>query len=110
MKKSAIAVLAILAVAVSHATLVSVTLAENIEQHIETIAIQTMTISDEQFLKGDASGRPTIISGTLKDTFRSLFFCTVQVELRRMPPYGRGYLRRWVYLPLQLIHLLDAGS
>jgi len=55
MKKSAIAVLAILAVAVSHATLVSVTLADNIEQHIETIAIQTMTISDEQFLKGDAS-------------------------------------------------------
>src|SRR5690349_8300340 len=66
MKKLAIAVLAILAVAVAQATLVSVTLAENIEQHTETITIQTVTISDEQFLKGDPSGRPTIISGTLK--------------------------------------------
>ena len=66
MKKLAIAVLAILAVAVAQATLVSVTLAENIEQHTETITIQTVTISDEQFLKGDPSGRPTTISGTLK--------------------------------------------
>src|SRR6202008_1718185 len=33
---------------------------------IETIPIQTLTISDEQFLKGDAAGRSTSISGTLK--------------------------------------------
>jgi dienelactone hydrolase len=32
----------------------------------ETILIQTLTISDEQFLKGDSFGRPTIISGTLR--------------------------------------------
>jgi dienelactone hydrolase len=34
--------------------------------HGETILIQTLTISDEQFLKGDSFGRPTIISGTLR--------------------------------------------
>jgi len=32
----------------------------------ETILIQTLTISDEQFLKGDSLGRPTLISGTLR--------------------------------------------
>jgi len=66
MKKSAIGVLATLAVAIAHAALVSKTLSENIAPHIETIPIQTLTISDEQFLKGDASGSPTTISGTLK--------------------------------------------
>jgi hypothetical protein len=33
---------------------------------IEAIPIQTLTISDEQFLKGDAYGRPTTIAGTLR--------------------------------------------
>ena len=32
----------------------------------EAIPIETLTISDEQFLKGDAYGRPTIIAGTLR--------------------------------------------
>jgi dienelactone hydrolase len=66
MKKSAIGALATLAVAIAHAALVPRTVAENIGPRIETITIQTLTISDEQFLKGDASGRPTTISGTLK--------------------------------------------
>src|SRR5437588_971713 len=66
MKKSAIGVLATLAVAIAHAALVPKALAENIDRQIETITIQTLTISDEQFLKGDASGRPTTIAGTLK--------------------------------------------
>ena len=66
MKKSTIGVLATLAVAIAHAALVPKTLSENIAPHIETIPIQTLTISDEQFLKGDASGSPTTISGTLK--------------------------------------------
>ncbi|MFZ0238981.1 MAG: hypothetical protein WAL37_16760, partial [Xanthobacteraceae bacterium] len=42
----------------AHAALVPKTLSENIAPHIETIPIQTLTISDEQFLKGDASGSP----------------------------------------------------
>jgi dienelactone hydrolase len=33
---------------------------------MEAIPIETLTISDEQFLKGDAYGRPTIIAGTLR--------------------------------------------
>jgi dienelactone hydrolase len=66
MRKSAIGILATLAVAITHAALVPKALSENIDPRIETISIQTLTISDEQFLKGDASGRPTTISGTLK--------------------------------------------
>jgi dienelactone hydrolase len=33
---------------------------------IEAIPIQTLTITDEQFLKGDAYGRPTTIAGVLR--------------------------------------------
>src|SRR6202048_1997893 len=33
---------------------------------IEAIPIQTLTISDEQFLKGDAYGKPTTIAGVLR--------------------------------------------
>src|SRR5215467_12637167 len=33
---------------------------------IEAIPIQTLTISDEPFLKGDAYGRPTTIAGVLR--------------------------------------------
>ena len=66
MKKSVISVLATLAVAISHAALAPNAISEIIAPHIETISIQTLTISDEQFLTGDASGWPTIISGILK--------------------------------------------
>jgi dienelactone hydrolase len=46
-------------------------LAANVLSHIfgergETIPIQTLTLSDEQFLKGDSSGKPTTIYGTLR--------------------------------------------
>jgi dienelactone hydrolase len=40
--------------------------AKNIAGRIEAIPIQTLTISDEQFLKGDAYGRPTTIAGVLR--------------------------------------------
>jgi dienelactone hydrolase len=66
MKKLVVGVLATLAVAIAQSALVTKTFSEEIASHIETIPIQTLTISDEQFLKGDASGRPTTISGTLK--------------------------------------------
>ena len=66
MKKLAVGVLATLAVAIAQAALVTKTFSEEIAPHIETIQIQTLTISDEQFLKGDASGRPTTISGILR--------------------------------------------
>jgi dienelactone hydrolase len=66
MKKSAIDAVATLAIAIAYAALAPKTYSENIDPHIETITIQTLTLSDEQFLKGDTSGRPTTISGTLK--------------------------------------------
>jgi hypothetical protein len=62
MKKFAVSVLATLAIAAQPA-LVTRTLSKDIAPHIETIPIQTLTISDEQFLKRDASGRATTISG-----------------------------------------------
>jgi len=66
MKRLVVGVLATVAVAIAQAALVTKTFSEDIAPRIETIPIQTLTISDEQFLTGDASGRPTIISGTLK--------------------------------------------
>jgi dienelactone hydrolase len=65
MKKLAVGVLATLAVAIAQAALVTKAFSEDIAPNSETIPIQTLTISDEQFLKGDASGRPTTISGIL---------------------------------------------
>lgn len=41
-------------------------LSKDTPARIEAIPIQTLTISDEQFLKGDAYGRPTTIAGVLR--------------------------------------------
>jgi dienelactone hydrolase len=65
MKKLAISVFASLAIAAQPA-LLSKVFSKDIAPLIETIPIQTLTISDEQFLKGDAAGKSTSISGTLK--------------------------------------------
>jgi dienelactone hydrolase len=40
--------------------------AKTVAARVEAIPIETLTISDEQFLKGDAYGKPTIIAGTLR--------------------------------------------
>jgi dienelactone hydrolase len=66
MTKPTVSVLAILAVAIAQGALVTQSFSEDIASQVETIPIQTLTISDEQFLKGDASGTPAIISGKLK--------------------------------------------
>jgi len=66
MKKLAVGVLTALAVAIAQAALATKTFSEDLAPHVETIPIQSLTISDEQFLKGDASGRPTTISGILR--------------------------------------------
>src|SRR5262245_53010813 len=39
---------------------------KDIAARIEAIPIQTLTRSDEQFLKGDAYGKPTTIAGVLR--------------------------------------------
>jgi dienelactone hydrolase len=59
-------VLAAFAVAGAPSALAANVLSHDIGGRIETIPIQTLTISDEQFLKGDPSGKPTTISGTLR--------------------------------------------
>jgi dienelactone hydrolase len=41
-------------------------LPRDVAARIEAIPVQTLTISDEQFLKGDAYGRPTTIAGVLR--------------------------------------------
>jgi hypothetical protein len=41
-------------------------LSRDIAARVEAIPIQTLTISDEQFLTGDASGKPTMIAGVLR--------------------------------------------
>jgi hypothetical protein len=50
---------------------------------IEVIPVQTLTISDEQFLKGDAYGRPTTIAGMLRIAQGSGRLPAAQVALMR---------------------------
>jgi dienelactone hydrolase len=41
-------------------------LSKDIAARVEAIPVQTLTISDEQFLKGDAYGRPATIAGVMR--------------------------------------------
>jgi fermentation-respiration switch protein FrsA (DUF1100 family) len=66
MKKLVIGTLTTLAMAIVQSTVVARMLPKDIAARIEAIPIQTLTISDQQFLKGDASGTPTTIAGTLR--------------------------------------------
>src|ERR1700730_11885778 len=66
MKQLVTNVLAALAVAVAQPSAAEDALSKNIAARVEAIPIQTLTISDEQFLKGDAYGRPTTIAGALR--------------------------------------------
>jgi dienelactone hydrolase len=59
-------VLAVLAIANAQTALAANILSSGTGAHSETILIQTLTISDEQFLKGESFGMPAIISGTLR--------------------------------------------
>jgi dienelactone hydrolase len=55
-----------LAIFVARPAIAADALSKDIAARIEAIPIQTLTISDEQFLKGDAYGRPTTIAGVLR--------------------------------------------
>lgn len=55
-----------LAVAVAQPADAADPLSKDMPARIEAIPIQTLTLSDEQFLKGDAYGRPTTIAGVLR--------------------------------------------
>jgi hypothetical protein len=58
--------LAGIAISFAQSAIAADTLAKDIAARIEAIPIQTLTISDGQFLKGDAYGRPTTIAGVLR--------------------------------------------
>jgi dienelactone hydrolase len=66
MKKLAISVLATFAIFIAQSVVIANTLSKDIAERIEAIPIQTLTISDQQFLNGDASGKPTTIAGVLR--------------------------------------------
>ena len=55
-----------LAMGIAHSAIAADAPASIFTVRTEAIPIETLTISDEQFLKGDAYGRPTIIAGTLR--------------------------------------------
>ena len=55
-----------LAIALAQSAVAADTASKDIAARIEAIPIQTLTISDEQFLKGDAYGKPTTIAGVLR--------------------------------------------
>ena len=66
MKKLAIGIIVTLAIATAQPVALGNNLPKDIAERIEAIPIQTLTISDQQFLNGDASGRPTTIAGVLR--------------------------------------------
>src|SRR6201987_3862397 len=66
MKRLAISVLTVFAIAIAQSVVVANTLSKDIAWWIEAIPIQTLTISDQQFLNGEAAGRPTTIAGGLR--------------------------------------------
>ena len=55
-----------LALAIAQPAVAADAVSKDIAARVEAIPIQTLTISDEQFLKGDAYGRPTTIAGVLR--------------------------------------------
>ena len=67
MSRSVIIGLLMLAVAVGQTVAVSAdNTSKDLAARVEAIPVQTLTVTDEQFLKGDASGRPTTIAGVLR--------------------------------------------
>ena len=61
-----ITLVAVLATAVAEPTAAADAVAKDTPARIEAIPVQTLTISDGQFLRGDAYGRPTTIAGILR--------------------------------------------
>jgi cephalosporin-C deacetylase-like acetyl esterase len=66
MRKLAIGALTTIAIAIFHSVVVASILPKDTAARIEAIPVQTLTISDQQFLTGDRSGRPTTIAGALR--------------------------------------------
>ena len=81
----------------------------------ELHSIHTLTLSDAQFLKGDAGGQPTSISGQLRiaqGTGRLPSSCSSTVPADWVPTMrcGPENLTRWASQHLPLMGLPAAGS
>ena len=86
---------------------------KDIAPRVEAIPIQTLTISDEQFLKGDAYGKPTTIAGGLRIAQGSGRLPPVVLGREVSVPismYGAGNSNRWAYPPSLWIQLPVEGS
>ena len=66
MRKLVIGALTTIAIGIFQSVVVASILPKDTAARIEAIPVQTLTISDQQFLKGDRSGRPTTIAGSLR--------------------------------------------
>jgi dienelactone hydrolase len=66
MKKLALSVVATLGFVIAQSLAVASTISKDIAWWVEAIPIQTLTISDQQFLTGDPSGKPATIAGVLR--------------------------------------------
>jgi dienelactone hydrolase len=66
MKKLLMSVLAAFAAAIVHPACAADVVPKDTPARIEAIPVSTLTLTDEQFLKGDAYGRPTTIAGVLR--------------------------------------------
>ena len=115
MKKLVIGTLTTLAIVIVQSTVVARMLPKDIAARIEAIPIQTLTISDQQFLKGDASGTPTTIAGTLRVARGSgqlplVILMHGSGGIEANTDLWRRQLNRWVYPHLHLIHLPDGES
>jgi hypothetical protein len=72
MMKFFVRVFAALAIANGQSALAANVLSQIFGGRGETIQIQTLTLSDEQFLKGDPSGKPTTIFMELCGSLKAL--------------------------------------
>jgi dienelactone hydrolase len=66
MKQLTTTLFAGIAIAMTAPAIAAETLSKDLAARVEVIPIQTLTISDEQFLTGDAYGKPTTIAGVLR--------------------------------------------
>lgn len=115
MRKLVIGALTTIAIGIFQSVVVASILPKDTAARIEAIPVQTLTISDQQFLKGDRSGRPTTIAGALRIA-RGPGQLPVVVLMHGSGGFEAntdlwaGSLNRWAYPHLHLIHLADGES
>jgi len=66
MKRLALSAVVTLALAIAQSVAVASPISKDTAWWLEAIPIETLTLSDQQFLTGDVSGKPTTIAGSLR--------------------------------------------